>query len=583
MAVKKMAKKPDPAADLATKLVAALQAKKTHGDYPISLRRLAEAADPETSPDVLLAAVGKTPFTKAAFLVKPPDKNKGVTLPQVMESPVGLWEDATLVACHASTLAFVRSSLPQGALADWKKWVNNKEKGALKKPFGEFLDAQFGPEAVAAGLLDALKKNRDFAASGKSLTLQRLVEIAGVNASREVLKKAVSGKQFTEHAFLVKPPGKDFAIEHALASPVALWDDAKNLALLPSTVDFVRRAYPGGSHADWKRWVCGKPRKDFRDAFALVLETHLPKRLLEVLRSQKLHAPAGYPLTIRQLAELGDRTPDAEAAAAVMGKTFVEAAIVAAPQVKKLSSADLKALMEARVALREDIDLLAGSPELLTRALRDSRRDKDLAFTIEELVKASLGNWDKDLKQRFAHLAAEKLASGSAPETMGWITKNGKSLLFFREDMFPRSHRIGKQAGQAEVGSPRVPAAPDSAQTSGVGLATSRLNPSSASDLSKAGDSSKAVDEHFAAKFEDAFRRLDGEKGSYNFVSLLDLRRALSDYSREQFDRGLKLLRQARRYRINVGEGRSGVSPEQQEAAIIEDGTIHSSVSRIKS
>src|SRR5262249_36080842 len=77
----------------------------------------------------------------------------------------------------------------------------------------------------------------------------------------------------------------------------------------------------------------------------------------------------------------------------------------------------------------------------------------------------------------------------------------------------------------------------------------------------------------FAAAFEEAFARLDRERGSNNFVSLVDLRRDLP-VDRDTFDGELRRLREAGRFTLSAAEGRHGLSPEEQDAAIREEGTL---------
>ncbi len=430
----KSSKKPDVAAELATRLVTELAAKKAEGNYPLSLRQLVVAVDREAQPDVVLAAVGKKTFTTTAFLVKPPDKKKGIALQAVMESPVGLWEDAEHVARHPATLAFVRGALAHAAIAEWKKWVNGK--------------------AV------------------------------------------------------------------------------------------------------------------FKTAFAEVVDEQAPLVLLKALRSQRQLGGPGYPSTLRRLAELAGNLPLADAVVAMGKPTFREAVVVAANLPKKVTAASGKKFLDAHLTLREDIDRLAGSTQLLECGIQACRKTDDCGFHVDEIATKLLGkaagNPQSDLRERFVRLTNEKLASHTAPATIGWINEKGKPLLFLAEDLFPKAGLSHRGAGRAEAEEGKRPAR------------------ESAATPAPAASVPTAVDDRFAEQFDEAFRRLDGEKGFYNFVSLFDLRRALGQYSREQFDRGLKLLRRARRFRINVGEGRSGVSAEQQAAAIIEDGTIHTSVSRIK-
>jgi hypothetical protein len=83
----------------------------------------------------------------------------------------------------------------------------------------------------------------------------------------------------------------------------------------------------------------------------------------------------------------------------------------------------------------------------------------------------------------------------------------------------------------------------------------------------------------FATAFEEAFARRDRERGSNNFVSLVDLRRDLP-LDRDTFDRELRRLRQAGRFTLSAAEGRHGLSPEEQDAAIPEEGTLMLFVAR---
>ena len=59
----------------------------------------------------------------------------------------------------------------------------------------------------------------------------------------------------------------------------------------------------------------------------------------------------------------------------------------------------------------------------------------------------------------------------------------------------------------------------------------------------------------------------------------MDLRRALP-FDRATFDAGLDALRRAGRYTLSAAEGRYGITPEEQEAGIVEDGTLLLYVSR---
>jgi len=83
----------------------------------------------------------------------------------------------------------------------------------------------------------------------------------------------------------------------------------------------------------------------------------------------------------------------------------------------------------------------------------------------------------------------------------------------------------------------------------------------------------------FAQLFDAAFVQLDQEHGSHNHVSLVALRQALP-MERASFDAELQLLRRAGHYSLSAAEGRHGISAEEQDAGIREDGSLLLFVSR---
>lgn len=85
----------------------------------------------------------------------------------------------------------------------------------------------------------------------------------------------------------------------------------------------------------------------------------------------------------------------------------------------------------------------------------------------------------------------------------------------------------------------------------------------------------------FASAFRVAFATID-RRNRRNLVALADMRKALPQYTRSQFDSGLRKLRVARQFTLNSFDGRHGsLSPEARKAAIIEDGRELTFVSRI--
>jgi hypothetical protein len=83
----------------------------------------------------------------------------------------------------------------------------------------------------------------------------------------------------------------------------------------------------------------------------------------------------------------------------------------------------------------------------------------------------------------------------------------------------------------------------------------------------------------FGRLFDEAFARLDQQRGSHNLVSLVKLRQEVP-VERMTFDTELHRLRRAGRYTLTTSEARHGISHEEQEAGIVEDGTLLLFVSR---
>jgi hypothetical protein len=79
--------------------------------------------------------------------------------------------------------------------------------------------------------------------------------------------------------------------------------------------------------------------------------------------------------------------------------------------------------------------------------------------------------------------------------------------------------------------------------------------------------------QEFERAFDDAFDRLDRERGGHNQVSLVKLRAAVPA-DRAAFDGWLNEMRRDRKYSLVAAEGRFGISAEERRDGITEDGTL---------
>ncbi|MCI0456326.1 MAG: hypothetical protein L0Z62_05040 [Gemmataceae bacterium] len=266
----------------------------------------------------------------------------------------------------------------------------------------------------------------------------------------------------------------------------------------------------------------------------------LADNLLRVLRAQRDLGADAYPLSLQRLVELtAPKAAPAVVKKALGKKTFTRQALMARAKAP-----------DAPIALASDVDALAGCPLTLEFLLRQTRTAATQAFSPAALKKKAAGRLHKPI----AEALARQLAQNTLPPTVAWISIRGRKLLFLLNDL----HVSGQQAA---VSTPQ-PAA----------VTTANGHPES-----QAPGGPPPAD--FDSAFDSAFDRLDRQGGGHNFVSLVSLRQALP-VGHEQFDSGLRVLRRAGRYTLSAAEGRHGISPEERDAGITEEGSLLLFVSR---
>jgi hypothetical protein len=244
---------------------------------------------------------------------------------------------------------------------------------------------------------------------------------------------------------------------------------------------------------------------------------------------------------VQRLVELTDPKAPAAAVKKALGKKFLQ----------KLTLAVRAKALDAPIALAEDIEALAGCALTLEFLLRQKRTAATHAFTVPALKEKAAGKLKKPLQDA----VNRHLAQNTIPPTVGWVSIGGKKLLFLLSDL----HVSARQPALAEAASAQTERQPPATLPP-----TTNHQPPTAD---------------FAPAFDSAFARLDRQGGGHNFVSLVALRQALP-VPREQFDRELRALRQAGRYTLSAAEGRHGISPEEREAGITEEGSLLLFVSR---
>src|SRR5262249_54236584 len=145
---------------------------------------------------------------------------------------------------------------------------------------------------------------------------------------------------------------------------------------------------------------------------------------------------------------------------------------------------------DAPVALAEDRDLLADSALLLETVLATARTAATQVFTPAGLC----GKGVAVLKKPLEASSRRQVERRSLPATVRCLLQRNKPLLFLSRDVLSSVPEYTRQGPPRSVEQPST--------------------------------------QGFATAFDDAFQRLDRQKGSHNFVSLVDLRPALA-YDRQ--------------------------------------------------
>jgi hypothetical protein len=347
------------------------------------------------------------------------------------------------------------------------------------------------------------------------------------------------------------------ARKKTLTAPVAFREDLEQFVAGRAVLEFALEALSAAGPSPWSpKKVAGRLERPLQPPFeaavtrqvaentlppsvgvikvrgkaAVYLKRHPPPevdlagRLVRALDAQRRLGPESYPVRLSRLVELAGPP----ASRGVVDKAQKQEPF--AGQVVRLAGTKKDML----VGLADDVAGAAGSPVVLTFLLDACRTAATQAFTPAGL-KAKLV---KPVQAAFVAALTRQIEADSLPGGVGCLTVSKKPLLFRLEDVWGT----------------RKPAPTPTAPT-----------PTTLPD--------------FAAAFDEAFARLDREGGSHNFVSLVDLRRALPS-ERSAFDAQLRRLREAGRYTLSAAEGRHGISEEQRAAGVLDEGSLLLFVSR---
>jgi hypothetical protein len=381
-------------------------------------------------------------------------------------------------------------------------------------------------EAAALELIEAMLRElevlRQQGGEAYPPRLRQLAALAAGEAADEQVQKAVGKKAFTTKAVVTEKVDR----KPSLDSPVYFKGDEPKKKPAP------------------KKPAVKKPKDD---------GSELAGRMLVVLEAQRRLGAEAYPPTLRRLAELCElNASDTRVTKAADRKAMADRAVVAA-------KAKGKPVLDAPVVLKEDLEgeITTALPGLLRYALAavtsvvKEKPVESTAFTlaevgkrlVPELQKPVLGALERGIERR------------ELPEDVAWIIASGKPYLFLVENMRPGAARPSRPALDGP------------------------LAPSHHADGAPAAPARQARD--FAGAFRKTFEQIDRRNGAKNFVKLAELRRELAAFGRDEFDSGLRALREGGEFSLDSHEGLHGsLTPEDREAAVREAGSVLVYVSR---
>lgn len=225
------------------------------------------------------------------------------------------------------------------------------------------------------------------------------------------------------------------------------------------------------------------------------------------------------PNTVGVLADRLGVAPSRGLARALDTRTFKARALCFFPAAKK--GQPLRAEPDVPIYRHRDAGTSAALGHILDFVLRRGRGARSLSFTAAELGKKVRGEAGALLRRSLDRALRE----GALPQGFGAIRRAGTLVVFRVQDAI-----LGRSR-------PVLPSGP----------------------------------ERFESAFHGAFEGLD--RRGLNFVKLRALREALPEFSRAQFDAGLRQLRLASKYELSADEGtHSRLDDEDREAGLYEAG-----------
>lgn len=582
-----------PGQILATELLAAMRQHREAGNSPAPFRQMAETTRPGVSESELREAIQLAPLKSQLVLAFDQDLD---ALAVLKEDTARLAGDDRLLQvllhrlCSQNfplvTIEQCRALLPKSLqTAFGKAWSERMKADRLPgfvrkvstgpKKTAALLDVRFHApwESLSRSLVQALHRLREQGSSYPARFSKVLEQTNSSESPADLIKQARDSEPCRSQLTVLRAGpddlvcltedrarllGGDLLMEQLLqesTSPAVPTTTLKKLTARLAKNDqtlFVELWGERLAKAELPPFLRLKPGKiaakpELRELhftrYPLPSET-AAQALLDGLRRRR-QQENGYPVSIDEL--LNETLPDAPAA---LRKQAAESDLYRKAVQEIGTGSDRSAF------LIEDAAQVA--PRLIAPTLAGLVAPQDQAVPLDKLAKAkAIPSAHREVFVAALHKAVE---TGTLPTGLGALQIAKKWVLFRLSD-------VRRQGAPAAVAS-KTPASSE---------------PPPPPRESTGSSSSSSATESFPQDFEWVFSQIDNATGRRNFVKLLDLRSALSQYGRSEFDEGVRRLRVDRKFTLETSEGLHGaVSEQERQAAIVEAGSRYLYCSRIR-
>lgn len=256
---------------------------------------------------------------------------------------------------------------------------------------------------------------------------------------------------------------------------------------------------------------------------------------------QRLRNSSDYPTTLGRLLAAANVPVSQAAAVSTSTKLRPQLSLTAK------STARGDALASALVCLAADTAHMARSDHVLVHLIESRAQGAAKAHSVAELGSQLPEKLQGPFKKHWKAAAPE----GRLPPGIAAIVASRTLLLFREGDLLTRKRHSPTPA----AGPKAVPAQPPALAPRGPDPVPS--------------DEQKPIADHILR----AFATIDARLGGQNYVPLLELRTALPDVGRVEFDQAIAALRWERRLSLDAADGRhQRVDAAELEAGIVEEG-----------